>query len=309
MIIKNISKNFEKVIFQQTYSYFEQNNLLYTSFRKGHSTEYAALEIADRIIQQMDENKTPINIYLDLSKAFDTLNHSILIHKLKLYGINSTAIQLFKSYLSNRKQHVEYENDTSDTLLITTGVPQGSVLGPLLFIIYSNDIAKSSDIFYFICYADDTTLSSVLNYFGNSQSFSGNINIELRNFYDWLKFNELSLNISKTKFIIFPSPQQNVTIPLLYVDNTYIEYVKNFNFLGIYFNQHMSWKFHINHIAKNISKSIGILNRLKSILPTHVKVMIYNALILSKINYGILTRGYESESISNFKRKQLGSSP
>ena len=159
MIIKNILKNFEKVIFQQTYSYFEQNNLLYTSFRKGHSTEYAALELADRIIQQMDENKTPINIYLDLSKAFDTLNHSILIHKLKLYGINGTAIQLFKSYLSNRKQHVEYENNTSDTLLITTGVPQGSVLGPLLFIIYSNDIAKSS-VFFFSLSAMQTTLLS-----------------------------------------------------------------------------------------------------------------------------------------------------
>ena len=92
----------------------KKTNILYTSkygFKKGHSTEYAALELADRIIQQMDENKTPINIYLDLSKAFDTLDHSILIHKLKFYGINGTAIHLFKSYLSNRKQYVEYENN------------------------------------------------------------------------------------------------------------------------------------------------------------------------------------------------------
>ena len=110
-----------------------------------------------------------------MSKAFDTLNHSILIHKLKFCGINGTAIHLFKSYLSNRKQYVEYENNTSDTLLITTGVPQGSVLGPL----HLNDTAKSSDILIFIRHADDTTISSVLNYFGNSQSFSGNINTEL----------------------------------------------------------------------------------------------------------------------------------
>ena len=190
-----------------------------------------------------------------MSKAFDTLNHSILIHKLKFYGINGTAIQLFKSYLSNRKQYVEYENNTSDTLLITTGVPQGSVLGPLMFIIYLNDIAKSSDICDFICYADDTTLSSVLNYFGNNQSFRGNINTELEKVHDWLKVNKLSLNISKTKFINFHSPQQNIIIPHLYIDNTYIECVKNFNFLGIYFTQHMSWKYHIKHIAKKHIKS------------------------------------------------------
>ena len=192
---------------------------LYTrqyGFRKGHSTEYAALELADRIIQQMDENKTQINIYLDLSKAFDTLNHSILIHKLKFYGINGTAIHLFKSYLSNRKQYVEYENNTSDTLLITTGVPQGSVLGPLMLIIYLNDIEKSSDIFDFIYYADDTTLSSVLNYFGNNQSFRGNINTELEKVHDWLKVNKLSLNISKTKFIISQSTTKYYNTPFIY---------------------------------------------------------------------------------------------
>ena len=110
--------------------------------------------------------------------------------------------------LSNRKQFVDYENNTSDTLLITTGVPQGSVLGPLMFIIYLNHIAKSSDILDFICYADDTTLSSVLNYFENNQSFSGNINTEVEKVHDWLKVNKLSLNISKTKFKIFHSPQQ-----------------------------------------------------------------------------------------------------
>ena len=178
-------------------------------------------------------------------------------------------------------------------------------MGPLMSNIYVNDIAKPSDIFDFICYADDTTLSSVLNYFGNNQSFSGNIKTELEKVHDWLKVNKLSLNISKAKFIIFHSPQQNITIPRLYIDNTYIECVKNVNFLGIYFNQHMSWKYHINHIAKNISKSIGILNRLKSILPTHVKVMIYTALISSKINYGILSWGYESESILKLQKKAV----
>ena len=135
-LLPSISKIFEKVIYDQTYSYFQNNDIFYSSqygFRQGHSTEYAALELVDKITQHLDKNKTPINFYLDLSKAFDTLDHPILIHKLKFYGIKGTALQLFQSYLSNRLQFVEYDDTMSDTLEISTGVPQGSVLGPLLF--------------------------------------------------------------------------------------------------------------------------------------------------------------------------------
>ena len=204
-LLPSISKIFEKVLYDQTYSYFQNNDILYSSqygFRQGHSTEYAALELVHKITQHLDKNKTPINFNLDLSKAFDTLDHSILIHKLKFYGIKGTALQLFQSYLSNRLQFVEYDDTMSDTLEISTGVPQGSVLGPLLFLIYINDIAKSSDSFDFICYADDTTLSSIMNDFNSTDnSIENNINNELAKVNDWLKINKLSLNIDKTKFI------------------------------------------------------------------------------------------------------------
>ena len=135
-LLPPISKIFEKAIYDQTYSYFQQNNMFYSSqygFRKGHSTEYAALELVDRILQHLDNNKLPINFYLDLSKAFDTLDHKILLHKLQFYGIHGITLSVFKNYLSKRIQFVEYEDSKSDTLTITTGVPQGSVLGPLLF--------------------------------------------------------------------------------------------------------------------------------------------------------------------------------
>ena len=135
-------------------------------------------------------NELPINIYLDLSKASDTLDHSIIIHKLKFYGIEGNSLKIFQNYLSKRKQFVEFENVHSEVLDINIGVPQGSVLGPLLFTIYVNDISKASKLFEFISYADDTTLTSTLKKFGNTEnSVVININNELTKIGNWLKMN------------------------------------------------------------------------------------------------------------------------
>ena len=134
-------------------------------FRKEHFTEFAALELIDRILKRMDNKEIPINIYLDLSKTFDTLDHSILIDKIEFYGVKGVALDLFKNYLTNRKQYVEFEDAQSDMLNISTGVPQGSILSPLLFTIYINDFAQSSPKFNFIMYADDTTLSRTVDSF------------------------------------------------------------------------------------------------------------------------------------------------
>ena len=178
-----------------------------------HSTEYAALELIDRIITQMDKDELPINIYLDLSKAFDTIAHSILINKLEYYGVKGSHLRLLHSYLSNRKQYTEINNTKSNILSITTGVPQGSILGTLLFIIYINDLAQVSDMFNFIMYADDTTLTRTISTFSdntNNDNLETSLNAELLKINEWLQINKLSLNISKSKYMIFQKVDKDV---------------------------------------------------------------------------------------------------
>ena len=160
-----ISKMFEKIVFNQMYDYFDRNKLLYTSqygFRKLHSTELASLELVDRVRLDMDSGKMPLSIFLDLSKTFNTLDHSILLLKLTHYGLSQTAIRWFSSSLFGRRQLVDFNGTWSTLASTSTGVPQGSILGPLLFIINMNDIHVANGKFNAIIYADDTSLLSSL---------------------------------------------------------------------------------------------------------------------------------------------------
>ena len=208
-----ISKVFEKVAFKQVYEYFNDNKLLYKSqygFRKRHSTELAGLELNDKIVNYLDQGQLPLCIFLDLSKAFDTIDHDILIRKLNFYGIAGNSLNWFESYLTNRKQYVQFKESLSSYSMIKTGVPQGSILGPLLFIIYMNDIAQVTDKFYFTIYADDTTLIAPICTFSINDkndfaTISRNINSELKVITDWLALNKLSLN-AKNKNDGLPLP-------------------------------------------------------------------------------------------------------
>ena len=290
-------------MYSQLDNFFKTQKHLYDNqygFRTEHSTEFAALELADRVITSMDHNETPINIYLDLSKAFDTLDHEILLAKLQYYGIHGTPLELLKSDLTNRKQYVEIEDTKSKMLDISTGVPQGSILGPLLFIIYVNDFALSSEKFKCVMYADDTTLTSTLETFSTNE-LNGNpassINIELNKISEWLKLNQLTLNVQKTKYMLFKTSKKKVQTLLLQMDNKIIDKVLDFNFLGIHFNEQLNWKSHIDNLSVKCCRILGILNRLKRILPLNIQIILYNSLMLPHLNYGITLWGFKCERI------------
>ena len=152
----------------------------------------------------MDLGIVPTNIYIDLSKAFDTLDHSILLDKLSYYGICGVENLMLPTYLSNKHQYVEYNDSKSETKSISIGVPQGSILGPLLFLIFINDLPRVSRVFSMLMYADDTTLYCNIN-----NANSGTIlNNELCKISDWLSSNKLSLNVKKTKYMVFHTPQK-----------------------------------------------------------------------------------------------------
>ncbi len=179
----------------------------------------------------------------------------------------------------------------SEMLMVTTGVSQGSILGPLLFIIYVNDIANASNLFNFIIYADDTTLSTtievILNNI-NNDNVESKINSEIACINEWLKCNKLSLNIYKCKYMIFHMPQKTINQLQLNIENIAIGLVSDFNFLGLTMNEHLSWKSHIDKLSNKISKTMGVLNKLRHFVPLNARVMIYNSLILSHLNYCIL---------------------
>ena len=306
-LLPSVSKIFERAIMIQLTEYLEDNKLIHSNqygFRKFHSTEYAALHLADYLNYEMDSRRTPVTIHLDLSKAFDCLSHSILLDKLRFYGINEMAYNLMKNYLENRKQFVQFDSCSSKMKSIDKGVPQGSILGPLLFLIYINDIPNSSNILNFLMYADDTTLHCCLEDIEDDNK-EFRINQELQHVQDWLKVNRLALNVKKTKYMMFHKHNKIVEHLDLHVNNNAIEKIDNFNFLGLHLNTRLTWHTHVSEISKKISRAVGIIKKMQWIFPTEILLAIYNALVLPHINYCILSWGADSNTIFILQKKAV----
>ena len=241
---------------------------------------------------------------MDLSKTFDTLDHNILIKELAHYGINGTPLEWFTSYLTGRSQYVEIDGVFSNVLSLSTGVPHGSILGPLLFLIYMNDIPYCTKYFNFILYADDTTLSKTIQIPSMSPL---NINDELAKVYDSLAVNKLSLNVKKTKYVIFHAIKKNEdVVPDLEINRIPLERVQSFNFLGLLLHENMSWKPHIDLLSNKLAQCAWVLNRLKRFLPIHILRILYFSMVQYRIMYCILTWGLIIIELKNCKNDLLG---
>ena len=305
-LLNAFSKVFEKIVFFQLYDYFKDNKLLYNGqygFRKDHSTELATMELIDRALSEIDRKNCAIAVFMDLSKAFDTLDHKILIKKLHYYGVRDKELEWFTNYLNNRWQYVELDNVKSQLLELQTGVPLGSILGPLLFLIYINDLPMATENFEYILYADDSTLFSATD-----QQFDINaLNNSLEEVYNWLATNKLSLNIDKTKCVVLRAINKNVShIPdYLTIQNTNIGREKSFNLLGVVIDEHLNWKSHTDKIANKISKNIGVLNQLKHYLPMQTLRTLYCSMIQTHLNYGNLAWGIECNRLNKLQKRAI----
>ena len=299
-LLSIFSKIIEKVMYKRLYKFLEKHVILYDlqfGFRASHSIDHALVSLTEAIKNSLDNRKFGCGIFIDLQKVFDTVNHDILLTKIEHYGIRGIALDWFKSYLMDRKQYVSVNGSNSSYLNVTCGVPQGSVLGPLLFLIYINDLPQSSAKLVFYLFADDTNI-----YFEaeNLKLLQQTVNKELKKVKIWLDVNKLSLNIDKTNFIIFKSPQHfssdiiNIKIGNLPVKKT--GYVK---FLGVLLDENLSWKYHLIELSKKLARTCGMFFKVRHFLPIDVLICLYNSLFSPFLQYGILVWGLTHETYIN----------
>lgn len=215
-----------------------------------------------------------------------TLNHNILLSKLKFYGIRNNELDWFKDYLTNRKQCISYGTESTDLKLIKCGVPQGSILGPLLFLIYINDLHCSSQILNFILFADDTNL---FYSHSNIKILFDTVNQELKYIEEWFKANKLSLNINKTNYTLFSKPSKIDNLPLklpcLKLNDINVKRTCKIKFLGVYLDETLSWRDHINILENKIAKNIGVLYKAKPYLNVRCLRDLYFSFIHSYLTY------------------------
>ena len=286
-ILPVISKVLERVVHQQLTRYLHEHKILspyQCGFRKCHSTEFAALSFADTIRRNIDQGQLTGAVFIDLRKAFDTVNHDVLLDKLTEIGVLGHERDWFSHYLMNRTQSVEFQGVTSCPVGISVGVPQGSILGPLLFLLHVNDLPGMTSECSILMYADDTVL------FCSSPQASliaNKLNNELREIERWLFDNSLFINKTKTEAMLFGTAQRlsNAYSFDIHIDGKQIKRVSEFTYLGVVFDERLSFNGHVKKLISKAGKRVGMVGRLRDNLTLHSANVVYTTLIRPILDY------------------------
>jgi hypothetical protein len=283
-LLSSLSKILEKLISIQLTNHLELNNLLYEhqyGFQRNKSTLHNLTHLTNYIYKALNDKKYCIGLFLDLRKAFDVCSHNILLKKLKKYGINGIALDWFTSYLKDRKQKVDIDGHLSEESIFNISVIQGSILGPILFLIYINDLFSASNLFK-LMFADDTAgLASG----DNLPELFNFVNTEIKKIARWFRANKMAVNVGKTKYIIFHTRGKviNNNLKLIYDDNEPDDHnddliyelerihtnhinpdLRSYKLLGIHFDELLTFDYHTKHLCSKLNKSLYCINRTKN---------------------------------------------
>ena len=302
-VLSTLSKVLEKHVSISLYSYLQDNNLIYinqSAFRAHHSTETALIRLTDRLLFNMDQDKLTGMIFIDFRKAFDVIDHATLLQKLQLYGATSSTVEWFQSYLSERKQYVQLSNHVSSILSITDGIPQGSNLGPILFLLFINDLPLHVNSSTVDIYADDVTLyaASHRNSYHHIKTALSN---DLNSIAQWSCMNKMVINDEKTKSMLITGMRQrnlidDITLDM-YINNNAINQVRSHKLLGIELDDNLTFTTHIEEHCKKLSKRIGLLRHISPYLKRPQRELFYNTVIKPTLLYGSSVWSYGNKDL------------
>ena len=303
-VFPTVARGFEKILYGQVYEYFASNKLLGNEqfgFRTLHSTALALSKSSSNWWLNMDKGKMNSVVFLDIQKAFDTVNHKILLDKLNHYGIRDEELSFFSSYLHRRTQCCSVNEHKSTFSEITCGVPQGSILGPLLFIIYMNDLPTYVQDAHITMYADDTSIDRA---FQTCQQLKEELPAFVK-VCKWLKINKLTLNTVKTEFMLIGTSQRlnqsdqnpESTPYAIVIGQKEMRRVKLVKYLGMIVDDKLAWSQHVDYISSKIRHNIGMLKHIRHFIPKESLLLLYHTLIEPYSKYCSIVWGQCSETL------------
>ena len=269
--------------------FIDANNIINENqfgFQQGKGTLEALAKFSTFLLKNLDKSKFVLSIFIDFSKAFDVVPHNLLLAKLQHYGVRGAVNDWFRDYFSDRSHQTIIEGKVSESVKVKLGVPQGSVLGPILFNLFINDLPNFSELLETILFADDANLS-LAGY--NPLELIVIANIELFNFYYWCLCNRLSINTVKTYFMLFSNVSYNLPLPPLVIKShlnyDVIQRVRFIKFLGVFFDENITFKKHVNYVTQRLTRTSSLIYQLRDLMPSFVLLTMYHAHVSSVLSY------------------------